>query len=235
MTRPALMIESPSQVMTAEKWKARRRTDQAGGTKEAPTTLYLGAGGTTLGPALLLEPWDDPTRENEARMARAILRGDEGHQKGCASGAFRVWERDTCGTCAALGWGAHNEEHPPHEGPNYAGWARVYVQAREPIPRAWMPAFLAHLNDEENDGYREALRRDVATFGWSLTDERPGYRLPTATAENLLAWLRDYHDGDEAAVGAWLDEMLADDDYNEASKRAARRARYSVSPRREAR
>lgn len=215
-------IEHPAQLLTPHQWRERVRHDYAGGTLEAPTTLYLAQpGGTTLGPAELIEPRPASSPEwDKARMAHALLRGDESHTSGCASGAFRVWERRTCGTCALLGYPYDDE---PVTAPNYAGWARVYTQAHAPVPRAWLAAFVAELNTDDNDRYREALRLDVVTYGYRLTDEAPGYRLPSPSPERLLAWLRDYND-DERAVLEALKEIMRNDEYDAASQRAAFRA-----------
>lgn len=58
-------------------------------------------------------------------------------------------------------------------GPNYAGWARKWIQAGRPIPMGWSRAFWGELAGADADGfaeyqneaYAEGLRRDVATFG----------------------------------------------------------------------
>lgn len=227
MSAPTFTIEHPGQILTRYAWREKKSHDMAGGTLEAPTTLYLmEPGGTTLGPALIVEPWPLSSREGKEapRIAHQLLTGDPFHRDTCGRGPLREWERQSCGTCALLGWQPADDDEWPQGRPNYAGWARVYVQAREPIPRAWMPAFVDELNEPENDSYREALRRDVATFGYRITDEKPGYRLKTPTADSITAWLDDYHDHDAGAIIAALEEIAEDDDYDPATRRAARRA-----------
>jgi hypothetical protein len=225
-------LEHPGQIQTRYSWAEKRRHDYAGGTLEAPTVLYLmEPGGTTLGPALIVEPWPlaDPAHREAVRVARSLIRGDEHHREFCGRGPAREWERRSCGTCALLGWAPVDPDWPVGW-PNYAGWARVYVEAGEPIPRAWLAAFVDELNESENERYREALRRDVATFGYRLTDERPGYRLRAPTADSVRAWLEDYNAGDSEFVLAEALAGIADDEgYDRASRRAARAALRGVA------
>lgn len=88
--------------------------------------------------------------------------------------------RENCGACVLGGYGATDDD-----GPNYAGWARAYVQARRPVPSKWRNAFLAELGEtngpvntewsqyaQSNHGpadhptpYAAALHDDVATWG----------------------------------------------------------------------
>lgn len=229
-----MKVESPAQLLTASQWRRARAEDRASGTLDAPRVMYLTDEGTTLGPAVIVDAWPDvDARLQDGRISRALILGDESHRKGCASGCYRDWERDSCGTCALLGYGAHDESGDL--APNYAGWCRVYVQASEPIPRAWLAAFVDALNDEENTLYRDALRRDVATFGYRLTDERAGYRLPVPTPDSMRQWLRDYHGEDRAAIGADIDEIAADPrDYPQGrySRAAVRIAQGIVARRR---
>lgn len=219
-------VEHPAQVLSPLEFAERLRIDYASGTLDEPRVLYRTDAGTTLGPAVIVEPWPSDVRAREGRMARAMVRGDEYHQKVCGRGALRTWERESCGTCALLGWRPPNDNEWPTGRPNYGGWARVYVQAGEPIPRAWLPAFVDELNDAESASYRECLRRDVATWGFRLTDERPGYRLRTPTAETVRAYLLEQADGDpEFEMVEALREIVRDaDEYEAAAVRAAAKA-----------
>ncbi len=74
--------------------------------------------------------------------------------------------RDNCGACALNGWAPVVDEGPAH--PNYAGWARLYVQAGKGIPAVFREAF----EDERvTDGpYAAGLARDIATFGATYDD-----------------------------------------------------------------
>lgn len=66
--------------------------------------------------------------------------------------------RDNCGACALVGRGAEGS------GPNYEGWARIYVQAGVEIPAKWGDAFLRELHSD-NASYSHALELDIATWG----------------------------------------------------------------------
>lgn len=70
-----------------------------------------------------------------------------------------VLARENCGACVLNGY------HATKDGPNYSGWARVYVQASKAIPRKWWDAFEAQLQDHDNPGYVSALKTDIATWG----------------------------------------------------------------------
>jgi hypothetical protein len=74
--------------------------------------------------------------------------------------------RSNCGACVLAGYIDPRDRAERHigDGPNYAGWARVYVQAGRAIPRHWRRAFRAELRSE-NRQYAEALARDVVTYG----------------------------------------------------------------------
>lgn len=87
--------------------------------------------------------------------------------------------RVSCGICALNGYeprGGWGDGHKvKRDGPNYAGWGRLYVEAMRPIPAAWRPAFIASVTGADDPEaryvpYMMALRRDVATYGVSFTD-----------------------------------------------------------------
>lgn len=77
--------------------------------------------------------------------------------------------RENCGACMLNGY--HDAQFARDEQtdiqPNYAGWARVYVEAGKTIPAKYRAAFISEL-DEENRAYAEALRTDVRTFGLKI-------------------------------------------------------------------
>ena len=69
--------------------------------------------------------------------------------------------RENCGACTLNGY------HPKGERRdfiNYAGWARVYIQAGKRIEKRLQFAFLAELASE-NRAYADALKQDIRDFG----------------------------------------------------------------------
>ena len=69
--------------------------------------------------------------------------------------------RENCGACTLNGY------HPKGERRdfiNYAGWARLYIQAGKRIPKGLQFAFLAELASE-NRSYADALKQDILEFG----------------------------------------------------------------------
>jgi hypothetical protein len=75
--------------------------------------------------------------------------------------------RENCGACVLNGYISRDDRRngaKNSDGPNYAGWARVYVQAGTRIPRKWHKAFEAELASD-NQAYSDALRRDIHIFG----------------------------------------------------------------------
>lgn len=69
--------------------------------------------------------------------------------------------RENCGACTLNGY------HPKGERRdfiNYAGWARIYIQAGKRIPKNLQFAFLAELASD-NRAYADALKADILEFG----------------------------------------------------------------------
>lgn len=69
--------------------------------------------------------------------------------------------RENCGACTLNGY------HPKGERRdfiNYAGWARIYIEAGKFIPNNLQFAFLAELASD-NRAYAEALKEDIREFG----------------------------------------------------------------------
>jgi len=80
--------------------------------------------------------------------------------------------REHCGACALKGFlsdSALSDGSKPEDGPNYAGWGRVYVEAQRPIPLIWFDAFHDNQVHSENTAYANALNRSLATFGVRFT------------------------------------------------------------------
>jgi hypothetical protein len=71
---------------------------------------------------------------------------------------------DNCGACALEGRKVGDDHEPRVEGPNYSGWARMYVEAKRPIPLMWRGAFARELASD-NQAYADALRKSIMTFG----------------------------------------------------------------------
>lgn len=70
--------------------------------------------------------------------------------------------KENCGACVLRGYGERKNGKPYM--PNYAGWARVYVQAGEPIPEKWREGFEAERRSG-NKAYAEALEADIEKYG----------------------------------------------------------------------
>lgn len=69
--------------------------------------------------------------------------------------------KENCGACCLNGY------HPKGERRdfiNYAGWARLYIQASKFIPVNLRYAFLAELASS-NRSYAEALKQDIKDYG----------------------------------------------------------------------
>lgn len=118
-----------------------------------------------------LEPWStQEARQYCNTAAQCLFRHDHSWQW---CGHTRAERRDdenltraNCGACVLKGYhDRDDDEHNPHDGPNYAGWARVYVESGVAIPRKWRAAFARELMRTDNPGYSLALRRSMMTFG----------------------------------------------------------------------
>lgn len=96
-----------------------------------------------------VKPWSEAEARNFGAIARRFF--TEGHAYE-HSGV----DTDNCGFCALT--------HGDADGPNYAGWARLYIEAKRPIPAKWKDAFQREL-DSDNRAYAEALKRSIVTFG----------------------------------------------------------------------
>lgn len=80
-------------------------------------------------------------------------------------------ERSNCSACVLQGyippggWEGMTDE----DGPNYSGWALVYVEAGARIPGRWKEAFEQELERTDNPAYVQHLAATIDTFG------HPGY------------------------------------------------------------
>lgn len=74
--------------------------------------------------------------------------------------------RQNCGACALGGYHSKGE---PTDDINYAGWARVYIQAGRYIPKKLNYAFLAELASD-NRSYANCLIEDIKAYGINTDD-----------------------------------------------------------------
>lgn len=75
--------------------------------------------------------------------------------------------RENCGACVLRGYISEynlSQGHTDADGPNYAGWARIYVECGRVIPTVWRAAFEAQRNSS-NRSYARALEISINTFG----------------------------------------------------------------------
>ena len=94
--------------------------------------------------------------KNQTRTALALF-NRHNHNKGDTS----PLTRENCGACTLSGY------HPKGERRdfiNYAGWARVYIQAGKFIPKNLHYDFLAELASD-NRAYADALTEDIRHYG----------------------------------------------------------------------
>ena len=113
------------------------------------------------------QPWPAWQAREYQAQARYLLRD---HIRKSADVGLSPLERENCGACVLEGYkppGGYGDPEldAPGAGPNYAGWARVYVQAQRPIPAKWRQAFFEQRYHSGNAAYSAALERDIATWG----------------------------------------------------------------------
>lgn len=88
--------------------------------------------------------------------------------------------RENCGACVLNGYHPRGE---PRTDINYAGWARIYIEAGKAIPANLFMAFLAELASD-NRAYANALLDDILHFG--IKAEGRGKAEFLAHVNNLL-------------------------------------------------
>jgi hypothetical protein len=113
------------------------------------------------------EPWTDKEAARLRGMAVAAFEHD-GPLDVFRDDDDEALTRDNCGGCVLRGWGEYVDGGVMQ--PNYANWARTYVEAGHRIPARWRTGFHAVLNAEDNPGHRVALLRSLATWGVRFTD-----------------------------------------------------------------
>lgn len=134
---------------------ARHNARRAGTPKRRKSRSSRGSrrgyAGRRYGESSTVAPWPAAEARQHQNTARRIL--NERHYEG---GHTRNPDPDNCGACAIRMGGA--------EGPNYSGWAHLYVEAQRPIPKKWKRAFERE-RASDNRAYAHALERSIATFG----------------------------------------------------------------------
>lgn len=73
---------------------------------------------------------------------------------------------DECDELSKINCSACRLVNSDLDSPNVAGWERMYIEARKPIPEKWKEAFQRALFDTSNTLYLSTLRRSIATFGY---------------------------------------------------------------------
>lgn len=101
------------------------------------------------------------------RNAQYLLRD---HRHGKVNADYR----EQCGVCILNGYGAGKI----HNYINYAGWARVWIQAGKYIEPKYFYQLLAELGSS-NRAYADALKQDIREYGLNLPK--------TKDAENFKA------------------------------------------------
>jgi hypothetical protein len=107
--------------------------------------------------------WPDLEARELRAQARHLLTAHDRH-------GSSVLERVNCGACVLGGYQPSDKSlrtdghNARKDGPNYAGWARIYVQAGKRIPSGWKDAFYAEVNDTDNESYAAGLRKDISTW-----------------------------------------------------------------------
>lgn len=108
------------------------------------------------------QPWPSAEARNLGAISRKLLDDHGGHP-----GRFS----EHCAACVLGGYSPKYRRQegyePDRDGPDYAGWARVYVEAQRAIPAKWRQAFAEQGHD--NKGYYDALGRSIVTFGVRFT------------------------------------------------------------------
>lgn len=109
------------------------------------------------------QPWN---REEARHHAQTALQCINRHDHPMSDRSQLT--RENCGACVLNGyvprWTDPTEHDINRDGPNYAGWARIYVEAGRIIPVTWREAFAAQ-GRADNQHYYDALGRSLVTFG----------------------------------------------------------------------
>lgn len=104
------------------------------------------------------QPWSQEEAQHLSNTARQCLTRHE------CQGKRDPDMRDNCGACVLSGYERREERGTAkREGPNYAGWVRIYVELGI-VPVKFKKAALAELERMDNVLYLNALKRDIVTF-----------------------------------------------------------------------
>lgn len=125
------------------------------------------------------EPWPSEAEEGDPHgyktagfVARSAWQCMSSHDHGWTftDAEDKELVKSNCGACVLGGyeppdgWEPGTKGATRHQGPNCAGWARIYVEARHAIPCKWAKAFEQE-RKSDNVAYAAALERSIATFG----------------------------------------------------------------------
>lgn len=110
------------------------------------------------------ETWPTEKRAELASTARALFRRHE-HPDTFTDADDERMTRENCGACALAGYGADTDEGRAPLAPNWAGWARAWVQAGRRISPEYVDGFRAELASPDNARYAAALATDIRTYG----------------------------------------------------------------------
>lgn len=108
-------------------------------------------------------PWSpDELKQggNSRAVARQLMSRHDHGPLDRMRASEREMMRDNCGACALARAGKDTTD--PNQRPNYSGWLRVYIQAGEAVPQAWLEAEMVE-SAKENPAYYNAIMRDIAT------------------------------------------------------------------------
>ena len=124
-----------------------------------------------------VEPWPAEEAAELRKSARRMFFEDGWHNRGGCKKEGQLG-RENCGPCVLLGYeprggGWSDGRRVRRDGPNYAGWARWYVEAGRFVPESWRDAFERQRQRADNPGYVNALERSIATFGVSFSGDGP--------------------------------------------------------------
>lgn len=108
---------------------------------------------------------DEPWSPEEQRYHRGLKNNVWRHDHDAVTGdrEERNLVRSNCGACVLDGYRDRHDDESPTDAPNYAGWARVYVECNRAVPEKFLSGFERDLN--EDTPYGAALRRSVVTYG----------------------------------------------------------------------
>lgn len=117
--------------------------------------------------------------------------------------------RENCGACVLRGYlsdSARADGRTDADGPNYAGWARVYVECGRVIPAQWRAAFEEQRNSD-NHAYAHALEVSINTYGVRWSD---GLDIAPLTRQDIpdTSFYRRMADGHKTRMGHALTGYL---------------------------